>query len=222
MGCRSEIHSAVEHLLSGTKSLFTIDEVLNLMAARGTVYSPSTIRTQISSALCVNAPNNHPTRYPDFERVGPGMYRRATDPVPRSSAIVSPPAAAFEARARAAMEQRYATTLKPALVPGVPKRFDFVSPDCSVVGDAKFYTLVKGVGLPPAKYSTIAEYVWLLEKTAAMHKFLVFGNERRVPDGWLKRFGELTEVDFLFIDDAGAVLNLRRDASRDGAALQRP
>lgn len=213
MGCRSEIHSAVDHLLSNTKTFFTIDEVLDLMAARGTVYSPSTIRTQISSALCVNAPKNHLTRYPDFERIGPGMYRRASHAVLPSNAIASSPASVFEAKARTAMEQRYATTLKPALLPGVPKRFDFVSPDCAVVGDAKFYTLVNGAGLPPAKYATIAEYVWLLEKTRAEHKFLVFGNEQRVPDGWLRRFGKLTDVDFYFIDHSGLVIDLRDNVS---------
>ena len=119
------------------------------------------------------------------------------------------PAAAFEATARKAMEERYGTKLDAAIVAGVPKRFDFVAADCSVVGDAKFYTLVKGTGLPPAKYATIAEYVWLLEKTKAEHGFLVFGNERRVPDGWLKRFGKLTAVQFYFIDDAGSVIDLR-------------
>jgi hypothetical protein len=46
----------------------------------------------------------------------------------------------------------------------------------------------------------IAEYVWLLEKTAAERKFLAFGNERRVPEEWLRRFGILAiGVEFYFI-----------------------
>jgi hypothetical protein len=50
------------------------------------------------------------------------------------------------------------------------------------VGDAKYYTLVGGKRLLPAKFSVIAEHVWLLEKTEALGTSLVFGNERRVPE----------------------------------------
>jgi hypothetical protein len=63
-----------------------------------------------------------------------------------------------------------------------------------VVGDAKYFTRVGGVGLPPAKFSIIAEHVWLLEKTGAPTTFLVFGNDRQVPIRWLERYGDLTRV----------------------------
>jgi hypothetical protein len=72
--------------------------------------------------------------------------------------------AEFELLARVAMERHYNVTLRPGSVPGVPKRFDLVSNDRSVVGDAKYFTLVNGISVPPAKFSIIAEYVWLLEK----------------------------------------------------------
>jgi hypothetical protein len=88
--------------------------------------------------------------------------------------------------------------------PASPKRFDFVSPEKHVVGDAKYFTLVGGVGLPPAKFSIIAEHVWLLEKTGAPATFLVFGNDRQVPVRWLERYGELASaVTFYFLSDAG-------------------
>ncbi|HET9096424.1 MAG TPA: hypothetical protein VFN37_07160 [Candidatus Baltobacteraceae bacterium] len=195
-----------------------IDEVIDLMRVRGTSYDPSTIRTQITSALCTNAPKNHPTVYDDFIRVAPGFYKMADGSLPPRSAAgplsgamngALDAAAQFEIFARVAMERRYGTTLSAGKVPGVPKRFDFLSADFSVVGDAKFYTLVKGTGMPPAKHSTIAEYVWLLEKTAAPHTFLVFGNDVRVPQGWLRRFRALTTVDFLFLNDDGSVIDLR-------------
>ena len=69
---------------------------------------------------------------------------------------------AFEALARSVMSLELGTELLPGQVRGVPKKFDLVSKDRAVVGDAKFYTLVRGSGLPPAKFATIAEYVWLL------------------------------------------------------------
>ena len=64
-------------------------------------------------------------------------------------------AARFEELARDQLGQHYAASLSPGSVRGVPKRFDFVSPDQRIVGDAKYYTLVGGVGLPPAKFSNV-------------------------------------------------------------------
>src|SRR5207245_1584035 len=112
------------------------------------------------------------------------------------------PASRFEVLARGVLAVYYAVALSPAIVPGVPKRFDFVSPDKHVVGDAKYFTRVGGVGLPPAKFSIIAEHVWLLERTGAPTTFLVFGNDRQVPIRWLERYGELTSaVTFYFLSD---------------------
>ena len=112
--------------------------------------------------------------------------------------------AGFEKLAQIAMSAFFQTALAPRQVPGVPKMFDLVSTDNRIVGDAKFYTLVRGVGLPPAKFSVIAEHVWLLEKANADRRFLVFGNDRRVPEEWLKRYGHLArDVEFYFIADDG-------------------
>jgi len=119
-------------------------------------------------------------------------------------------AAAFEEMARVKLGHHYGVSLAPGSVANVPKRFDFVSPDGQIVGDAKYYTLVGGVGLPPAKFSIIAEHVWLLERTAASVLFLVFGNDRSVPVLWLKRYGHLTgQVAFYFLSDAGELEDLR-------------
>lgn len=119
-------------------------------------------------------------------------------------------AAHFEELARAKLGQYYGTALDPGSVGNVPKRFDFVSPDRRIVGDAKYYTLVGGVGLPPAKFSIIAEHVWLLERTAAPVQFLVFGNDRSVPAQWLKRYGHLAQrVAFFFLTDYGELEPLR-------------
>ena len=61
-------------------------------------------------------------------------------------------AAEFERRARRALSERYAVALAPGTSGAVRRRFDFVSPDGSVVGDSKYFTLVGGVGLPSAKF----------------------------------------------------------------------
>jgi hypothetical protein len=109
---------------------------------------------------------------------------------------------AFEKLAQHRMSEHFGVSLAPGTVPGVPKEFDLVSPDKAIVGDAKYFTLVRGQRLPPAKFSVIAEYVWLLEKTGAPTKFLVFGNDRQVPELWLTRYGKLAfEVAFYFLAD---------------------
>jgi len=78
------------------------------------------------------------------------------------------------------------------------KIFDFVSDDLDFIGDAKFY---KSLDVPAAKWSTIAEYVWLLQFTAAKKKFLIFGRDKSVPQRWLNKHRSLTEgVRFYFYD----------------------
>jgi hypothetical protein len=58
--------------------------------------------------------------------------------------------------------------------------------------------------LPAAKFSIIAEHVWLLEKTRAATTFLVFGNDREVPQRWLARYGALaSSVTFFFLSHDG-------------------
>ena len=123
--------------------------------------------------------------------------------------IDTTPATRFEALARRVVSEHYGVPLRPGSLLGVPKLFDFVSPDQRVVGDAKYFSLVGGVGLPAAKFSIIAEHVWLLEKTRASITFLAFGNDRAVPQLWLARYGELAAgVAFFFIGEDGMLERL--------------
>lgn len=80
MTCREEILQTVNEVIrdSGTNS-FTVAEVLGRMQAKKTKYLESTIRTHITSSMCRNAPPNHFTRYPHFERIGMGTYRLIGD-----------------------------------------------------------------------------------------------------------------------------------------------
>jgi len=48
--------------------------------------------------------------------------------------------------------------------------------------------------------------VWLLERAGAPTTFLVFGNDRQVPELWLQRYGSLVSaVSFYFLTDDGAL-----------------
>ena len=148
---------------------------------------------------------------------GDGEWRFWVGPKPivhvpataRSPLLLIGDSAAFEDQARRVMSKYFGVPLSMGKVPGVPKGFDLVSPDKQVVGDAKFYTMVNGIGLPPAKFATIAEYVWLLEKVVAKQKFMVFGNDRRVPGEWLRRYGRLVVgIDFYYIHPSDAIERL--------------
>jgi hypothetical protein len=72
MTCRDEILEALK--FEGLVE-FTPADVIGLLRARGSAYSPRTIRTHVVSRCCVNAPANHAVRYRDFERVQAGVYR---------------------------------------------------------------------------------------------------------------------------------------------------
>ena len=54
---------------------FTISEIIECMAKRGSAYAESTIRTHITSRMCANAPDHHAVTYRDLERTDRGTYR---------------------------------------------------------------------------------------------------------------------------------------------------
>ena len=140
----------------------------------------------------------------------PGPMRTARRPRRMSSRE-------FEALARQRMSEHFNEQLEPGWVGEVHKRFDFVAPYARIVGDAKYYTPVRGTRWPPAKAATITEHVWLLEKTGAHETFLVFGNDRQVPILWLKRYGNLVSgVTFYFLSDDGELEELPNPSALGG------
>lgn len=77
MTCRVEVLAAMERLerRNGQKDL-ALAEIVGEVFAGGSQLSESTIRTHITSSMCIDAPANHPTRYPDLRRTSRGVYRR--------------------------------------------------------------------------------------------------------------------------------------------------
>lgn len=155
-------------------------------------------------------------RYVDLERgvvefVRRGIPEGLREGKPSTESTVSPDigraisnAKEFEELARRVMSEYFGVRLEKRRKPGWPKEFDLVSPDYRVVGDAKYYTMVGRKHLPPAKFAIISEHVWMLENIDADIKFLVFGNDKRVPLEWLKRYGKMIKtVKFYFINNKG-------------------
>lgn len=56
------------------RSDFGVAEIVAEVQARGGEHPVSTLRTHITSVMCINAPANHEVRYDDLERVGRGQY----------------------------------------------------------------------------------------------------------------------------------------------------
>jgi len=147
-----------------------------------------------------------------FSRNG-AMNRPSAVVHKKRTSMVSLKPKQFEEFARQILSRQFAVALNPATLGGIPKLFDYVSPDNRIVGDAKFLALVRGRSLPPAKFSNIAEHVWLLQKSDAKRRFLVFGNDRNVPARWLEKYGHLARnVEFYFLSNEGKLEMLKSSA----------
>lgn len=110
------------------------------------------------------------------ERSGSRWIFHAADPggMRPTSAADAPPAAQFKVLAGRVLAADYSIVLVPASLPRVRKRFDFVSPDRQVVGEAHYFTNVHDVMQSRAKFSIISEDVWLLEKTRRCYSLHCF------------------------------------------------
>jgi len=118
----------------------------------------------------------------------------------------------FEELARKVMSRYFSVRLTEKNPKGFPKKFDMVSANEDIIGDAKFLTLVHRKRFPSAKMMEIAGHVWLLEKVDAKIRFLVFGNQRNVPELWLKKYGNLVRnVEFYFIDASGTLEKINKN-----------
>jgi len=115
----------------------------------------------------------------------------------------------FEDFARKVMSQYFGVELAPRKKKDWPKRFDLVSPDYKIVGDVKYFSMVRGERIPSAKFSNISEHVLFLERIDAERRFLVFGNDIRVPREWLKRYKRVVKsVEFYFLHPDGRLEKL--------------
>ncbi|MBM7790764.1 DUF7669 domain-containing protein [Tenggerimyces flavus] len=77
-GARREILAAVTRILarSGQQTFSPVEVVRELQDA-GTSYAEATIRTMVTSHMCLNAPDHAAVTYDDFERLEHGVYRLA-------------------------------------------------------------------------------------------------------------------------------------------------
>jgi len=131
----------------------------------------------------------------------------------------------FTALAQTALSGFFGVTLQPGIVAGVPHCFALMSPAGDIVGDSLYYPQAQQYHWPPAKFAVISERVWLLTQTAARVRFLVFGNDRDIPELWLRRYGALVpDVACYFLSAVGELdwLNDTRRSPVAPSAAQSP
>lgn len=103
----------------------------------------------------------------------------------------------FEREARAALAKHIGVGLysDEININGKWKRFDIVNKPERIVGDVKHYTITAGGNLPQAKFSTLNEYVWLMQMAERYNppegwrKLLVIGEDRKVPEKYAEIYG---------------------------------
>jgi hypothetical protein len=77
VSCRSEVLSAFSRLERRHGRVeFELDEVVQEVLTATGRFAESTIRTHVTSVMCVQAPANHAVRHRDLDRVRRGVYRR--------------------------------------------------------------------------------------------------------------------------------------------------
>ena len=75
--CRKEVLEAFDRLeRRNHRKDFGLTEVINEVLSSTSEYKESTIRTHISSRMCIQAPLNHATKFDDLDRIDVGRYRR--------------------------------------------------------------------------------------------------------------------------------------------------
>lgn len=134
MTCREEILTAARRINDRSDGPeFTIQEIINEMRRSGSRYPDSTIRTHITSLMCVNAPRHHAVAYDDLVRVDRGRYRRASATGGSSSGaprrIAPPPRLAAPAAGRVRERVDRLITDFPRYVNAFDARPAFTRPD---------------------------------------------------------------------------------------------
>jgi hypothetical protein len=111
----------------------------------------------------------------------------------------------FGELAMMSMSMSLAIGLTPGRLDGCPRELPLVSEDGKVAGDLRFMKMTSGRKTPSAKHSAISEAVLFLGCTKADRLFIAFGNDRAVPESWLRKYRMVlgNRFRFYFIHASG-------------------
>ena len=118
----------------------------------------------------------------------------------------------FEDNLRKLLESFYKTRFpKDGLVKinGKAKKFDFVDLENNIVGDSKYYSFTKTGKRPSAKFSTLNEYVWLLQKLPPnWSKFVVIGKDETLVKKYVNEYLPWLDGVTIFYSDGKSELKV--------------
>lgn len=123
----------------------------------------------------------------------------------------------FEVKARKAIEDELGIKLSSEKINinGKFKNFDLVNIENKVVGDVKHYKTTAGGNRPSAKFSTLNEYVWLMqllekfEKTK-WRKLFVIGEDMEMIKKYIVEFEVwLGDVEFYYFSINSGIKRIR-------------
>lgn len=96
-------------------------------------------------------------------------------------------------------------------ITGKDKKFDLVNEDRKIVGDIKYYSMTKGGNTPSAKFSTLNEYAWLMQRLeiSTKHKWkkiFVIGTNEDIIKKYIKIYEKwLDDIEIYYCSENGRI-----------------
>ncbi|MEM0143650.1 MAG: hypothetical protein QXL94_06835 [Candidatus Parvarchaeum sp.] len=118
----------------------------------------------------------------------------------------------FENIARTAIEAEVHCPLNKGNVNinGKNKSFDLVNKDKKIVGDIKLYSMTKSGNIPSAKFSTLNEYAWLMQKLNSWRKIFVIGVDEKLIKKYIEYYGKwLGDIEIYHCSKEGKLTRKR-------------
>ncbi|MEM4068182.1 MAG: hypothetical protein QXV17_15135 [Candidatus Micrarchaeaceae archaeon] len=123
----------------------------------------------------------------------------------------------FENIARKAIEAEVRCPLNKENISinGKNKSFDLVNKDKKIVGDVKFYSMTRSDNVPSAKFSTLNEYAWLMQKLRGWRKIFVIGVDKKLIEIYIKRFDKwLDDIEIYHCSIDGKLTRLTKQSRK--------
>ena len=124
----------------------------------------------------------------------------------------------FEDIARNAIQKELGCTLSNDTldITGKSKNFDLVNESRRIVGDIKYYSMTKGGNIPSAKFSTLNEYAWLMQRLekSTKHKWkkvFVIGTDKSLVEKYIETYGKwLDDIEIYYCSKSGKISRMAR------------
>ena len=124
----------------------------------------------------------------------------------------------FEEIARNAIQKKLGCKLNNGKlnITGKDKNFDLVNENKRIVGDVKHYSMTKGGNIPSAKFSTLNEYAWLMQRlerstNLKWKKIFVIGADKPLVKKYIKTYGKwLDDIEVYYCSERGEINRIKQ------------